>query len=132
MHDQSSTPPSQQRRARVVVIDDDLFIRDLVSIHLRNAGHEVHAAADAVEGGHTILRIKPDLVLCDVEMPYLNGYDLVAALKTDKATADIPVVFLSVREDLPTQAARLGAAAYLRKPVRSDRLLEVVEMYAGS
>jgi CheY-like chemotaxis protein len=64
-------------------------------------------------------------------MPYLNGYDFVAALKTDKATADIPVVFLSVREDLEAQAARLGAAAYLRKPVRSDRLLEIVEMYAG-
>jgi len=119
------------RRRKVVVIDDDVIIRELVSLHLRNAGYEVFAAEDAVAGGHAILRETPDVIICDVEMPYLNGYEFVAALKTHATTRNIPVVFLSSREDVDEHAARLGAAAYLRKPLTSERLLEVVDLYAG-
>src|SRR3954463_8864178 len=100
------------RRRKVVVIDDDLFMRELVSLHLRNAGYEVFAAEDAVAGGHAILHETPDLIICDVEMPYLNGYDFGAALKTDATTRNIPVVFLTCRQDVDKPAARLGAAAY--------------------
>ena len=114
------------RRGRVIVIEDDQSMRDLVALHLRNNGYEVAVAEDAVEGGHLILRRAPDLILCDVEMPYLDGYEFVAALKAHPTTRDIPVVFLTVREDVAEKAARLGAAAYLRKPLTVDRLLEVV------
>jgi CheY-like chemotaxis protein len=119
------------RRRKVVVIDDDLFMRELVSLHLRNAGYEVFAAEDAVAGGHAILRETPDVIICDVEMPYLNGYEFVAALKTHAITKNIPVVFLTSREDVDEYAGKLGAAAYLRKPLTSERLLEVVDLYAA-
>jgi DNA-binding response OmpR family regulator len=115
----------------VVVIDDDVSMRELISIHLRNAGYEVFAEPDAVEGGRAILKILPDLVVCDVEMPYMTGYELVEALKTHATTKNIPVVFLTVRDDVSEKAAKLGAAAYLRKPLTADRLLEVVTLYVG-
>jgi CheY-like chemotaxis protein len=120
----------QRRPGRIVVIDDDFVLRQLLDLHLRNAGYEVLSAEDAVDGGHLILRTLPDLIICDVEMPYLNGYDFVAALKTHDTTREIPIVFLTSQEDLEGLTARLGAVAHLMKPVRADRLLEVVALYA--
>ncbi|HWI36116.1 MAG TPA: response regulator [Burkholderiales bacterium] len=116
---------------RIVVVDDDHVMRTLLDMHLRNAGYEVFMAEDAVEGGHLIMKILPDLIICDVDMPYLNGYEFVAALKTHDTTRAIPVVFLTSNEDLDGATSRLGAAAHLTKPVRADRLLEVVERFAG-
>jgi len=113
------------------VIDDDPCIRELVALHLGDVGYKVLPAEDAVAGGYLILRETPDLVVCDVEMPYLNGYDFVAALKTHTATKDIPIVFLTVRDDVDEYAAKLGAAAYLRKPLTKDRLLAIVSLYTG-
>ena len=113
---------------RIVVVDDDQVMRTLLDMHLRNAGYEVFMAEDAVEGGHLIMKVLPDLIICDVDMPYLNGYEFVAALKSHDTTRGIPVVFLTSNEDLDG-ASRLGAA-HLTKPVRADRLLEVVERFA--
>lgn len=115
----------------VLVIDDDKIVRSLVRLHLANAGYTVTEAEDAVEGGHLALKEMPDLIVCDVDMPYMDGYEFVAALKSDALTQQIPVVFLSVRDDVAEHAGRLGAAAYLRKPVTADRLLQIVELYAA-
>lgn len=114
---------------KIVVIDDDELIRQVIALHLRAAGYVVYTAEDAVEGGHAILRERPDVIVCDVNMPYLNGYDLAAALKADAATSDIPIIFVTSEDDGPQQAAKLGAAACLRKPVRADRLLAAVALY---
>jgi CheY-like chemotaxis protein len=121
----------QPRQGRIVVIDDDSVMRTLLDMHLRNAGYEVFAAEDAVDGGHLVIRTVPDLIICDVDMPYLNGYDFVAALKTHDTTRDIPIVFLTSDEDLDGLTTRLGAVAHLTKPVRADRLLEVVGRFAA-
>jgi CheY-like chemotaxis protein len=121
---------TQRRPRRVVVIDDDTVMRDLLDMHLRNAGYEVLSAEDAVDGGHLVMRTLPDLIICDVDMPYLNGYDFVAALKTHEETRDIPIVFLTSTEDLDGMTTRLGAVAHLTKPVRADRLLEVIGRFA--
>lgn len=116
-------------RPKIVVIDDDRSMRDLVTFHLRKQGYEVLAAEDAIVAGHLIVRHKPQLLIVDVQMPYMNGYDFVAAVKSDPETKDIPVVFLTSDEEVAKQAPKLGAAAYLRKPVTADRLLEVVAMF---
>ena len=106
-------------------------MRDLLRLHLGNQGYDVLAAEDAIVGGHLMLRDRPDLVIVDVQMPYMNGYEFVGAMKSDPATRDIPVVFLSTDENVASQASRLGAAAYLHKPVMADRLLEVVGLFVG-
>ncbi len=122
------------RRARpqIVVVDNDVVIRALIKLHLVNAGYEVLEAEDAIAGGYLTLRVLPDLILCDVDMPYMNGYELIAALKSDATTQHIPVVFLTAVDDVVDHAKKLGAAAYLSKPVTADRLLEVVELFAGA
>ena len=97
--------------------------------HLKNAGYEVLEAEDAVDGGRPLLRQPPALVVCDADMPYVNGYDFVAALKADQQTCRIAVVLLTVREDVADYAKKLGPEAYLRKPVRADQLRETVRLH---
>lgn len=120
------------RRSKVLVVDDDASLRALVRLHLLNAGYEVLEAEDAVVGGYIVLRTPPDLIICDVNMPYMNGYEFVAALKADPLTQHIPVVFLTVDDDVAEQAQKLGAVAYLRKPLTVDRLLDTTALFASA
>ena len=122
-------PPSAPRSARVAVIDDDRFIRYLLGLHLRNAGYEVFDAEDAVAGGRIILECTPDVILCDVDMPFMNGYEFVSALRADPATRHIPVIFLTVSTSLGEGAKQLGAG-HLVKPVMADELLRTVAQFA--
>lgn len=119
------------RRARILAIDDDPSILGLLRLHLENAGYEVLVAADGIVGGHLALNAAPDLVLVDVMMPWLSGYDLVEALKADPATRHIPVVFLTSDDEVEERSGKLGAQAYLKKPVHVDRLIEVIALFAG-
>ena len=112
---------------KVLVIDDERTIRELLELHLSNAGHHVLTAEDAVAGGRMILAEAPDLIIVDVNMPYMSGYELVEALKSDEGTRDIPVVLLTSNIDVAERSRQLGAAGYLSKPVLATHLLEVVE-----
>jgi CheY-like chemotaxis protein len=114
----------------VLVIDDDRVMRELLALHLSNAGYRVLAADDGITGGYLALSDKPDLVIVDVDMPHMTGYQLVEALKGDSLTRHIPVIFLTSREDVDDHARKLGAEAYLRKPVKADRLLQVVALFS--
>jgi two-component system chemotaxis response regulator CheY len=118
-------------RGRVLVVDDEQSMRDLLRLHLSNHGYDVVAAEDAVVAGHAILKDKPDLIIVDVQMPYMNGYEFVTALKGDPETRDIPVVFLTTDDNVALQAKKLGVAAFLQKPVMADRLLQVVGLFVG-
>ena len=115
---------------KVLVIDDARTARELLRLHLSNAGHQVRAAEDAVAGGRMILAETPDLIIVDVNMPYMSGYELVEALKSDEGTRGIPVVLLTSNADEAERARQLGADAYLPKPISATRLLEVVGRFA--
>src|SRR3954462_11480253 len=117
--------------ASVLIVDDEEIIRELLQLHLANAGYDVCAAEDPVAAAHIILKRNSDLLIVDVEMPYMNGYEFVAALKADPETKSIPVVFLTTRDDVVEHAKKLGAAAYLTKPVMATRLLEIVAIFAA-
>ncbi len=117
-----------RNRARIVVIDDDVVVRALLKLHLSSAGYDVLEAEDAVAGGYLVLRSSPDLIISDVDMPYMDGYELTAALKSDPRTQEIPVVLLSAHDDVQ-DARKLGVVAYLRKPILANRLLEVVALF---
>jgi CheY-like chemotaxis protein len=114
------------QKGRVLVIDDDHYIRELLTLHLANRGYDVAVAEDAIVGGKLALTAKPQLIIVDVNMPYLDGPDFVAALKSDPQTSHIPVVFLTSDEDILDRMGKLGAFACLKKPILADRLLEVV------
>lgn len=122
--------PSRQR-LKIVVIDDDPLVRGLIKLHLVNEGYDVLVADDAIAGGYLAIGASPDLIICDVEMPHMDGYQLVAALKADPATRQIPIIFLTSVEEVGDEAQKLGAVAYLNKPVLANRLLEVVAKALG-
>lgn len=126
------TPPTQPApapKAKIAVIDDDRFIRYLLDLHLRKAGYAVFAAEDAVAAGRMILERSPDVILCDVDMPFMDGYEFVSALRADPVTRHIPVIFLTVNKNLSERAKGLGAG-HLVKPVTADELLQTVAKFA--
>ena len=115
--------------ARILVVDDESSIRDLLGLHLRSAGYAVEVAEDAIVAGYRVLEQPPDLIICDVNMPYMDGFEFVAALKGDSTLPYIPVIFLTAREDGDMRGNELGAVAYLTKPVRAETLLRVVSQH---
>jgi DNA-binding response OmpR family regulator len=117
------------KKTRILIIDDDTSFRDLLRIHLSAAGYEVQVAEDGVTGGRALLELAPDLIVSDVNMPFLDGFELLSLMRADPGTASIPVILLSGRSDGDTmaKAVELGAADFLTKPVTRDQLLESVE-----
>jgi len=112
--------------ATILVVDDDESIRQLLRLHLSSAGYTVLLAEDAIAAGYLVLQQPPDLIIADVNMPHMDGFEFVAALKSDKTLPYIPVIFLTSVEDGDHRGKELGAVGYLTKPVRADRLLAMV------
>ena len=117
--------------ATILVVDDDPSLRDLVELHLTAAGYEVVTAEDAIAAGYAVLRSPPDLIVCDVNMPHMDGFVFVRALRSDRTVGHIPVIFLTSVEDGEDHGRALGAVGYLTKPVRADRLLGMVAQHVS-
>jgi CheY-like chemotaxis protein len=115
--------------ARILVVEDDASLRDLLRLHLSAAGYEVQTAADGIAAGYAVLKSPPDLIITDVQMPNMDGFEFVAALKADKSLPPIPVIFLTSVEDGDQRGRELGAVGYVTKPVRADRLLALVAQH---
>jgi len=112
--------------ATILVVDDDANVRELMRLHLTAAGYEVEAAGDGIAAGYAVLRQRPDLIICDVNMPHMDGFEFVGALKADKSIPSIPVIFLTAFEEGDHRGKELGVVGYLTKPIRADRLLALV------
>jgi CheY-like chemotaxis protein len=117
--------------ANILVVDDDASMRDLLRLHLGAAGYDVRVAEDAIAAGYMVLRKAPDLIICDINMPHLDGFEFIAALKADKTLPEIPVIFLTSVEDGDHRGKSLGAVGYITKPVRADRLLSLVAQHVS-
>src|SRR5258705_13399911 len=117
--------------ASILVIDDDESIRQLLKLHLSAAGYGVHVAEDAIAAGYIVLRSVPDLIICDVNMPHMDGFEFIAALKADKTVPNIPVIFLTSMEEADHRGKALGAVGYITKPVRADKLLSLVAQHVA-
>ena len=109
----------------VLVVDDDQSLRELLRLHLSAAGYAVSTASDGIEAGYAVLKSLPDLIITDVNMPHMDGYQFVEALKADKSLPKIPVIFLTSLDEFD-RGQQLGAVGYITKPVRADKLLAVV------
>ena len=115
--------------AKILIAEDDREIRDLVAITLRFAGHEVIAATNGEEAVYLAPKINPDLILMDVRMPRMTGYEACKIMKTMPGIRDVPVVFLTARgqESEIQQGLGAGAEEYLLKPFAPDQLTERVK-----
>jgi signal transduction histidine kinase/DNA-binding response OmpR family regulator len=112
----------------VVVIEDDRRSADLLTLYLEGAGYAVLVAGDGVDGLELVRRVEPVAVILDVRLPRLDGWDVLARLKADPATASLPVVIVSMIDERGRGFA-LGAAEYLVKPVDRERFLSALERY---
>ena len=79
--------------ARILIIDDDESMRELLRLHLSGAGYEVQLAEDAIAAGYLVLKNPPQLIISDVNMPHLDGFEFIEALRADKSVPEIPVIF---------------------------------------
>jgi CheY-like chemotaxis protein len=116
--------------ARILIAEDEKDIRELISFTLKFAGHEVIATANGEEAFNTTLQQIPDLVLLDVRMPRMNGYEACERIKAEPSTKNIPVVFLSAKgQESEIQAGlQAGATEYILKPFSPDQLTERVRV----
>ena len=115
--------------AKIVIAEDEPDIRELIAFTLRFAGHEVTATSNGEEALLQASRIIPDIIIMDVRMPKMTGYDACRAMKADAALKDIPVVFLSAKgQDAEIQTGLdVGAEEYLLKPFAPDQLSQRVK-----
>lgn len=115
--------------AKILVADDERDIRDLIGFTLRFAGHEVISAANGEEAVEAALQNLPDLILMDVRMPRMTGYEACERIKSEPTLQQIPVVFLSAKgQDAEIQTGLdVGASEYLLKPFAPDELTQRVK-----
>ena len=111
---------------RILVVDGNACMRGLLRLHLANAGYQVDTAEDAVVALKSIMRRPPELVIVDVDMPYLSGLEFVGAMRSDPRFSAIAVLFLTTRSDMDEQARNLGAIACLQKPLLAPELIATV------
>jgi serine/threonine protein kinase len=113
---------------RILLVDDDAAVLKLVSLHISRAGYEVEECVDGVQAVGRAIADPPDLVICDLNLPGLDGFGVLTALRAQDKTSGIPVIFLTSHADHENirRAMRLGADDFLRKPVDRADLLEAI------
>jgi CheY-like chemotaxis protein len=115
--------------AHILIAEDERDIRELVMFTLMFAGHEVSQAANGAEAVEMAGKVNPDLILMDVRMPRMTGYEACSTIKADPALAGIPVVFLSAKgQDEEIETGRsVGADDYILKPFAPDALVRRID-----
>ena len=118
----------------IVVADDSISVRKFVGRMLEKAGYRVRLASDGLEAAEIIAGAGCNLLITDLEMPRMNGYELMAHLRQDTSTWQIPVLVVTSRAGAKhrDRAVKEGAAGFLTKPVQEDQLLSVVENLIGA
>jgi signal transduction histidine kinase/DNA-binding response OmpR family regulator len=120
-----TTPRNGNRQPRILVVDDEANIRELLTQEFTDAGYYVSTAVNGREAIAKVRADRPDLVVLDVMMPEMNGFDVAAVLKNDPATMDIPIVILSIVQDRE-RGFRIGVDRYFTKPINTDLLFKEV------
>ncbi len=115
--------------SKVLVVEDSLAQRQMISDLLKGSGLNVTVASDGVEALEQIQQISPDLVVLDIVMPRMNGYEVCRRLKADPKTQDVPVVMCSSKgEEFDRYwGMKQGADAYIAKPFQPTELIGTVK-----
>jgi chemosensory pili system protein ChpA (sensor histidine kinase/response regulator) len=113
---------------RVLVVDDSLTVRKITSRLLERSGYEVETAKDGVDALEKLLDVLPDVILADIEMPRMDGFDLVRNIRSDERLKHLPVIMITSRtaEKHQAYAREIGVNHYLGKPYDEDELLRLI------
>jgi diguanylate cyclase (GGDEF)-like protein len=114
---------------KILIIDNEYEVAELISEILLHHGYQTKTAINGHSGIRAAASFNPDLILCDISMPELSGYDVLQTLRHDKMTHSIPFIFLTAKTGMQDlrKGMLLGADDYLTKPVSSDELLAAVK-----
>ncbi len=113
----------------VLVVEDDEALRDIVELALTDAGYRVVTAANGRVALDQVAREMPGLILLDMKMPVMNGWEFVSAFRARYAQPVPPIVVVTAAEDAAARAAEVQADAHLDKPFALDDLFALVERY---
>jgi CheY-like chemotaxis protein len=111
--------------ASILIVDDDDSIRSLLQQELSDAGYLIEQATNGKEALAKVRANRPDLIILDVMMPEMNGFDVAAVLKNDPQTMDIPIIVLSIVQDR-ARGFRIGVDRYLTKPIDTNILFSEI------
>lgn len=114
----------------ILIIDDDSDIREFLGDLLATEGFRTHEASSGREGIELAKQTRPDLVLLDIMMPEMDGYETCERLKSDPDTGEIPIVMVTVKNDIAdiSRSVVLGASGFIVKPFDTESFLQMVEM----
>jgi DNA-binding response OmpR family regulator len=115
--------------ARILIAEDERDIRELITFTLKFAGHEIYPTSNGEEAYQMASQVLPDLIILDVRMPRMTGYEVCEQIKANTETKDIPVVFLSAKgqESEVKMGIEAGADEYILKPFSPEQLVERVK-----
>ncbi|MDI5886566.1 MULTISPECIES: response regulator [Flavobacterium] len=114
--------------AKILIIDDELKLRETICELLTFVGYDVHKATNGIDGLTKVKKIKPDLILCDITMPELDGYGFMEHHQNSEYSI-IPVLLLSANVEFKNikKGIALGAKGYIKKPFAFKELKEIIE-----
>ncbi len=118
---------------KVLIIEDEMDIAELLKINLTKQGWEISIANDGYKAVNLIVSNKPDVIILDLGLPYLEGDIVLSMFNEKKITENIPVIITSAKDEKDIIAAqqKIGAKAYMRKPVDIDKLVELIKKIAA-
>jgi CheY-like chemotaxis protein len=119
--------------AKILIVDDEPAIRFLITATLEDEGYELFEAADGHEAAKMVGQVQPDLIILDVMMPGITGYELCTQLKRDPATQNIIIIMLTAKgqEQDRLFSQQAGADCFLRKPFSPMELITLVATLLG-
>jgi chemosensory pili system protein ChpA (sensor histidine kinase/response regulator) len=128
---QSPAPAAPPSQPTVMVVDDSLTVRKITGRLLEREGYRVVTAKDGVEALERLIESVPDVILSDIEMPRMDGFDLLRNIRADEHMRDVPVIMITSRlgDKHRLRAEEIGASHYLGKPYEESELLELLRRY---
>lgn len=124
------TTGKKTRTAKVLVIDDEPEITDIIETFLKDAGYDVKVENSSVMGIEKARSFQPDLILLDIMMPLMDGYQVCNELKKGSATKTTPIIFLTGKDASRDEGKsfKVGGDMFIKKPFSCERLLEIVKI----
>ncbi len=128
---QESIHSAMTRGRKIMVVDDSATVRKLISSKLEKVGHEVLCAVDGIDALEQIKEFVPDLILLDIMMPQLDGYQVCKMIRSNEATRNVPIVMISGKDGFfdKVRGRMSGTTGYITKPFGPETLMKTVESY---
>ena len=128
---QEEAAQAMPREKKILVVDDSATVRKLIAGKLEKCGHEVFCAADGIEAIEQLDNVVPDLILLDITMPRMDGYQVCKVIRGKDTTKDVPVVMISGKDGFfdKVRGRMAGTTGYITKPFGPETLMKAVETY---